>query len=67
MGKKENEDEERKPGFGCDLAPKIPEGKYSNLFNSHVRLTWSNRILLGGRKCNNNQNYCYNIERKSGE
>ena len=25
-----------------------------------------NSILLGGRKCNY-QNYCYNIERKSGE
>ena len=25
-----------------------------------------NSILGGGRKCNN-QNYCYNIERKSGE
>ena len=25
-----------------------------------------NSILLGGRKCNN-QNYCYNIKRKSGE
>lgn len=26
MGKKDNEDDERKAGFGCDLAPKIEEG-----------------------------------------
>ena len=31
-----------------------------------TKLNKDNNILLGGRKCNN-QNYCYNIERKSGE
>ena len=27
MGKSENEETERKAGYGCDLAPKIPEGR----------------------------------------
>ena len=26
MGKNDNDEEERKAGYGCDLAPKIPEG-----------------------------------------
>ena len=31
MGKKDNEDDERKAGFGCDLAPKIEEGNLQTL------------------------------------
>ena len=35
MGKasdSQNEDPERKAGYGCELAPKIPEGNYLLLF-----------------------------------
>ena len=35
MGKKENEEEERKPGYGCDLAPKIPQGIYLSIIVNH--------------------------------